>query len=348
MAVTSGFFDSVNGDRKYNAEQMSAIFNGIINDGVFQSIGDAFAVKANGGYTVNVGTGRAWFKSTWVNNDSVLPITLDEPNSLLNRYDAIIIEVNRNSDVRSATIKVLKGTEASSPKWPNVIRNNGVYQYPIAYIYRKAGSTSVTQSNIQYWPGNGAVPFVTAILETTNTDNMLAQWKAQWEEWYNATTYNGENNWNNWYNSTTTEGSADFEAWMTSMKTEFDTWFDSIKTVIDDDVAASLASSVQVLEENTKVFSATFTANGWSGNNSQGWTQTANCAGMLPTYNVEAPIALSTGVKATDIARQEALDILCEAGNYGETQTGKIKWTCYDAKPTADLPVLFRRINVTS
>lgn len=48
MSVSSGFFNSLNGDRKYNAAQMSAIFDGLIIDGVFASIGTAFAVKAAG------------------------------------------------------------------------------------------------------------------------------------------------------------------------------------------------------------------------------------------------------------------------------------------------------------
>ena len=45
MSVSSGFFNSLNGDRKYNAAQMSAIFDGLIIDGVFASIGTAFAPR---------------------------------------------------------------------------------------------------------------------------------------------------------------------------------------------------------------------------------------------------------------------------------------------------------------
>ena len=48
MSVTSGFFNSLHGDRRYNAEQMSAIFDGIINDGVFANIGTAFSIKSDG------------------------------------------------------------------------------------------------------------------------------------------------------------------------------------------------------------------------------------------------------------------------------------------------------------
>ena len=53
MSVTSGFFNSFNHDRRYNAEQMSAIFDGIINDGVFANIGTAFAVQDGHGSTVH-------------------------------------------------------------------------------------------------------------------------------------------------------------------------------------------------------------------------------------------------------------------------------------------------------
>ena len=76
MSVSSGFFNSLNGDRKYNAAQMSAIFDGLIIDGVFASIGTAFAVKAAGGLTVNVGIGKAWFDHTWTVNDSILQYPL--------------------------------------------------------------------------------------------------------------------------------------------------------------------------------------------------------------------------------------------------------------------------------
>ena len=64
MAVTYGFYDSLNHDRLYNAQQMSAIFDGIINDGVFMSVGNQFHTVAGTGMQVIVKSGRAWFDST--------------------------------------------------------------------------------------------------------------------------------------------------------------------------------------------------------------------------------------------------------------------------------------------
>lgn len=104
MSVSSGFFNSLNGDRKYNAAQMSAIFDGLIIDGVFASIGTAFAVKAAGGLTVNVGIGKAWFDHTWTVNDSILPMTAPEAEVLLDRIDAVVLEVNGMESVRNNTM----------------------------------------------------------------------------------------------------------------------------------------------------------------------------------------------------------------------------------------------------
>lgn len=50
MAFTSGFFNSQNHDRTYNAEQMSAIFDGVITDGVYAGIGSQLTTIAGGGY----------------------------------------------------------------------------------------------------------------------------------------------------------------------------------------------------------------------------------------------------------------------------------------------------------
>ena len=91
MSVTYGFYNSKNGDRRYDAIQMSSIFDGIIRDGVFQHIGTAMMVEESEGMTVNVGIGRAWFNHTWTLNDAPLPLTVPLSEVILNRIDAIVL-----------------------------------------------------------------------------------------------------------------------------------------------------------------------------------------------------------------------------------------------------------------
>ena len=94
-----GFFNSINGDRLYNADQMSRIFEGLITDGVYESVGNKLAVQANNGMTIQIATGRGWFDKSWVNNDSEYTMTLTESDVILNRYVAVVIKVDEEASV---------------------------------------------------------------------------------------------------------------------------------------------------------------------------------------------------------------------------------------------------------
>ena len=232
MSVTSGFFNSLNHDRRYNAQQMSAIFDGIINDGVFSNIGVAFAVTADSGVTINIGVGKAWFNSAWVYNDTILPLTLEASEVVLGRIDAVVIEVDHNESVRMGDIKIVKGTPSSSPKNPTLANETKKHQYPLAYITRKPGSTEITQADITNMVGTSSCPYITGILQVQNIDNIVAQWNAQWNEWYA---------------DKIAETDTDAAELLSEMKSEFDIWFADFKSVLEDDVATSLAAQVAEL-----------------------------------------------------------------------------------------------------
>lgn len=186
MAFSYGFYNSLNGDRKYDSEDLSRMFDGIIYDGVIGAVGDTFAVKAGTGNTVNVSSGRAWFNHTWTYNDAPMPISCGSAAVLLDRYDAIVLEVNAASDVRKNSIKVVTGTEASKPVKPTMENTEFVHQYPLAYIKRPAGSTSISQSNIENAVGTEDCPICTGVLKSLNVEQMMAQWEAQFDEWFQS------------------------------------------------------------------------------------------------------------------------------------------------------------------
>lgn len=264
MSVTYGFYNSLNGDRRYNAEQISSIFDGLIVDGVFASIGTAFAVEAAGGLTVNVGIGRAWFNHTWTLNDSILPLTAPESEVLLDRIDAVVLEVNSMESVRKNSIKIVAGTPSSEPVRPTLENEVNVHQYPLAYIYRKFGSTVITQADITNMVGTDSTPFVTGIIQTISLDELLGQWQAQldqfvaneetdfseWREqkriefdnWQAAQ----ENTFNNWANNQM----ASEEEWIQSMQNTFLSWFDNLQTQLSGDVAGNL--QLQIDKEEVK------------------------------------------------------------------------------------------------
>ena len=185
MSVTYGFYNSIDDDRMYDATQMSSIFDGIINDGIFMNVGAAMNVTASGdNMVVNIDTGRAWFDHTWTVNDAILPLTVPEAELVLNRIDAVILEVNSNDAVRANDIKIIKGVPATEPVKPTLEDSEHVHQHALAYIYVASEVTAITQSDITNCIGTSECPYVNAILETIDADNLLAQWNDQFERWF--------------------------------------------------------------------------------------------------------------------------------------------------------------------
>ncbi len=184
MSITSGFFDSQNHDRKYNAVQFGSIFDGVITDGVYSTIGTQFQVKATSGLVLNVGIGRAWFDHSWILNDAIHVIEAPASDLLLKRIDAVVLDIDTTTAVRSNTIKYIEGTPGSNPVNPTLINVTGHHQYPLAYISRSANSTSIAQADITNMVGTDACPFVAGVAGTVNIDDLLAQWDDEFGTWF--------------------------------------------------------------------------------------------------------------------------------------------------------------------
>lgn len=146
MTVTSGFFDSLDGDRKYTAEQIGNYFEGIIGNGIFKEIGNEFAVQAGSGMNIKIGTGKAFINCHWIKNDAVLTLPIAAADKQYDRKDAIKLRLDTSETARSISIIVDTGTPNSS--WKAPVRSGSVYELVIAYVNVSAGATSITQSDI--------------------------------------------------------------------------------------------------------------------------------------------------------------------------------------------------------
>lgn len=183
MSVTGGFFNARNSDRTYDAVQMSSLFDGLINDGVYNSQGGYFMVNPQSGMTVQVATGRAWFDHSWILNDAILPVTLDPSELFLDRIDAIVIETNHDINVRENSIKVIKGTPSATPAKPTMVKTEDVKQYPLCYITVHYGVTEIVAGDIENRIGTTECPFVNGLIEKVTTDELIQLWRQEWERW---------------------------------------------------------------------------------------------------------------------------------------------------------------------
>lgn len=229
MAFTCGFYNNMNNDPryKYNAEQLSSIFDGIIADGVYATYKKAMMVRESANENeVIVQPGRAWLMHTWSYNDADLPIEAPVSELVLDRIDALVIDVNTNPEVRWNEIKWVTGEPASQDvQRPTLIDEEFHKQYPLCYVYRAAGTTVIAQENITNAVGTSELPFVTGIIETIDTDDLIVQWETEYERWIRAKII-------------------DFETWDAARKAEFEAWFEHLQDELDENQAAHLQRQI--------------------------------------------------------------------------------------------------------
>mgnify|MGYP007126581485 CR=1 FL=1 len=282
MSLSSGFFNSVNHDRLYNADEMSRLFDGLIRDGVFASIGTCFVVTQNAGMVVNVGVGRAWFDHTWTFNDAILPITIDQSEMLVPRIDAVVIEVNHDESVRLNSIKVVKGTPGSNPVKPTLTKDKLVTQYPLCYVTVGAAVEEIRQADIENTVGTTECPFVSGILEVISIEQLIPQWKdilnkfvedntKAFSEWMNSEKEEYEKwaqenkdsyadfveaeeaKYKEWFDAIQEAYNvnwAAFTAWESTSKKEFEDWFAGIKSQLSGDIAGNLLNRINELQDD--------------------------------------------------------------------------------------------------
>lgn len=179
MAISYGFFNSVEDDRLYNAETFNTYFEGLISkNGVFKNVNYDLVVNAGTGLTVTVGSGKALVNTHWVRLSAPETLSLDAAHNLFGRYDAVVLRWNNNT--RDVTLNIVTGTPGSTPARPQPTRTGTTYEIILAYVYVGANATAITTANIYDQRTNNAVcGMVTGLVQQVNISELFAQYEAR-------------------------------------------------------------------------------------------------------------------------------------------------------------------------
>lgn len=151
MAITSGFFNSLNGDRVYNADDFGALFDGVVTEGIFTTIYPGkfectyLGIHSTTGRDrIGVAAGKAWFNHTWITNteqnNHQMPVRITGYWIKV----AICIVVDKRQSTRANTLQqITLGSaygslaNAQSDPIPSTFYNpeTDLWRYPLAFIY---------------------------------------------------------------------------------------------------------------------------------------------------------------------------------------------------------------------
>ena len=174
--IKSGFYDSINHDRLYGADDFSDYFEGLISDGIYAGIGKEFRVFADGSTMgVQVDTGRAKILNKYVRNTDILEVEIDAADSENPRWVAVCVSVNLDEAYRNGYIDVHKGTPAADPQRPDVPDTNAAKLFVLAYVYVPAQATVINAENVNDNRGAANCPYVVGITGTENIVNVVQE-----------------------------------------------------------------------------------------------------------------------------------------------------------------------------
>lgn len=235
MAITYGFFNALQQgdgtyDRVYNSDQISNMFEGLISDGVYESVGNALIVKAKSGLTVQVGTGRMIISGKWLKNDATVDITLTSAHLTLNRWSAIVCRLDATNRVMTLVEKA--GTPATNPTKPTMTNSSTIKEKCLAYVYVKAGAISVSQSDITDSRADTSIcGWVTGLITQVDTSQLFLQWQTAYENMF-----------------------AQMQAWETQQKAAFDTWFTTLTDQLQVNTYIKRYHKTVDMEQNNGIF----------------------------------------------------------------------------------------------
>lgn len=229
MAITSGFHNSINGDRKYGADFFALFFGTLIANGVFPNPSTGLQVAANSNMTTSVKAGKGWINGYFIVNDGDYVLKHDNADGLLKRIDRVVMKLNHVK--REIEVLIKKGTFASSPVAPTLQRDADAYELALADVLINNGATQITQANITDQRLNSTVcGIVHGTVNQVDTTTIFNQYQA-------------------WFNDIKGSVAGELVAFQEIQEQEFLTWFESIKDILDGDVAGNLASRIATLEQ---------------------------------------------------------------------------------------------------
>ena len=187
--VNAGFFDAINEDRTYSADDMNRPYRRLVSNGVFatpkgEASDDLQVFSANNGMNVIVSAGNAIIGDKWFENPSDLIITISQNSEVLSRIDSIVAQVDKTQAGRVGNIVYRQGSASSNPVHPEINTEENIFELRLADIIISPSCVKVTQDLITDCRGSNECPWVTSLIYQVDTSTLYAQWQAAYQKYY--------------------------------------------------------------------------------------------------------------------------------------------------------------------
>lgn len=244
--VNAGFFDAINEDRTYSADDMNKPYRRLVSNGVFatpkgEASDDLQVFSANNGMNIIVSAGNAIIGDKWFENSSDLIITIPQNSEVLSRIDSIVAQVDKTQAGRNGNIVYRQGTASSNPVHPEINTEENIFELRLADIIISSSCVKVTQDLITDCRGSKECPWVTSLIYQVDTSTLYAQWQAAYQKYYEDQEIEHD------------EYFAEFKQLMANFfvqeESAFDIWFAAMKDQLSEDAAGHLQLQIDNINQ---------------------------------------------------------------------------------------------------
>ena len=179
--MESYFFDSINHDRMYDSSHFAKFFGLFAGNGVFADPADSMMAMSDGGMNVRISKGDCFIngRAASANGDDI--VTLSTGDGLYSRFDLITARLDFGE--RDIHPEVIEGTAAKTPVYPNLQRNDTIYDIALAAVCVRPNVIEITQADItDLRQDTDYCGIVTGMIEQIDAKNLFAQYRKQWED----------------------------------------------------------------------------------------------------------------------------------------------------------------------
>lgn len=248
--LKSCFFNSVLDqegvpDRPFNADDFARYFGTLIKNGVFPNPSTNFQCIADQEtMAVKMEAGIAWIDGHLRYDDNVHILEIDTADSVLDRIDRIVLR----KDVLDRDIYwvVKKGEMSGKPIAPNLQRDENAWELGIADVKVAHGTVSISQSMVTDTRLNTELcGIVTGQVTQIDTTTLYAQLEGFKDDY--------AKNIRKWEQ----EQKSSFETWSTERKNAFEIWYETVRAILDGDVAGNLTNRIVAIENRLNTMQLT-------------------------------------------------------------------------------------------
>ena len=191
--IKGGFFDAVNNDRTYTADDMNRPYKRIISEGVYATpkgtpSTDLQVLSAGSGMNIIVKKGEGMLGGKWFENQTDLTITVPSNTNIVPRRDSVIVQINKRTSGRVPSVIYRTGTPSSNPQVPDINTVDNVIEMRVANIYVAAGANFIGQDGIVDLRGSSECLWITSLIKQVDTSELYRQWQTAYQKYYEEET----------------------------------------------------------------------------------------------------------------------------------------------------------------